>query len=164
MVSINIVLTSKHKVISSRNTSVIWHKWTSVIWQCASVKWEKQCSVTCRSSNFPPVWQNQQAQCCLAQGDSDQKCVPKQDTILLLTKYLTEQHFNKMAMNLHYYSESHIFLNLTILNWWRPIVWLFMKNTAYKEIIQNLQEMEHITCNKLKACGKRFCLNVLNSR
>jgi len=60
--------------------------------------WEKQYSAACGSNNFLPVWQSQQAQRRFAQGDSDQKCVPKHDTIVLLTEQLTEQHFNKMVL------------------------------------------------------------------
>jgi hypothetical protein len=44
------------------------------------------------------VWESQQAQRCLAQGDSDQKYVPKHYKIVLLTKQLVEQHFNKMVL------------------------------------------------------------------
>jgi len=60
--------------------------------------WEKQYSAACGSNNFPPVWQSQQAQRRFAQGDSDQKCVAKHDTIVLLTEQLTEQHFNIMVL------------------------------------------------------------------
>jgi len=68
------------------------------------------------------VWQSQQAQRCLEQGNSDQKCVPKHDTIVLLTKQLTAT-FQQDGADLHYQSEVHIFLNFTFLNRWRAIVY-----------------------------------------